>query len=624
MPDDDNPLLLVHDDGEPLCFFLHKSIRLAGARDALQNTIDNHGGIVVQEDTDSDIILVDTAQPSGNLDKIRRAYKTHSDPRAAAAFVEPMGWVRETVKTGKIAHSYTRKRMGGVTRDNGRARQEFTADDDNKLIRYLGVLIPDKSEGGRLGKNVYKQLMEHADTLPNEYAWVSRHTWQSWRERYKKNQEWFDAQIEDSRPDEGTQSHQRYELSRKAVKGIHYQRYGNSEERDELEDDDEDRPPPEEEEEENSDQELENIGTSSRKRRISEPESQPSPKRARTQTRGSVKGKERAIPDEADELGDLEPPQDDMPPVETFQEPLHELSPPPPPRTPAGKARPVTKRTTSDAQTTPRRTRPKEPVAGPSKEKQDAPARNTRSRSRSAPPADIPPPKKTAGKGKGKKTAPALEVVPEVQSETQTDEDHVQELLVADMSGVSEEPIPRPEEDEADEDQERHGQMPPPPPPAQSRIVIPRALSKDDAQTDAALRRPARRPLSEMLAGMQATRMGSRQPESVASKSPLSYNYNNMSSAAATAGGYQNMSPDDVFSSTSRRASEMPSLFATAATTTRAGSASSTDSFPLPGTRAKSVKRELRQQEKLSPYRPPSGTRAEAVVLRSGARRGRG
>ena len=27
------------------------------------------------------------------------------------------------------------------------------------------------------------------------YGWAKRHTWQSWRERYKMNQEWFDEQI---------------------------------------------------------------------------------------------------------------------------------------------------------------------------------------------------------------------------------------------------------------------------------------------------------------------------------------------------------------------------------------------------------------------------------------------
>lgn len=29
--------------------------------------------------------------------------------------------------------------------------------------------------------------MNHSQTTDPEYAWVSRHTWQSWRERYKKN-----------------------------------------------------------------------------------------------------------------------------------------------------------------------------------------------------------------------------------------------------------------------------------------------------------------------------------------------------------------------------------------------------------------------------------------------------
>ena len=42
----------------------------------------------------------------------------------------------------------------------------------------------------------------------------------------------------------------------------------------------------------------------------------------------------------------------------------------------------------------------------------------------------------------------------------------------------------------------------------------------------------------------------------------------------------------------------------------RKNSASSTDSFPVSGTRASALKKKLQQQEKRSPYQPPSGTRA--------------
>lgn len=61
----------------------------------------------------------------------------------------------------------------------------------------------------RTGNRLYQQLCElvcylsfHVRWLKNfqnndpEYAWVARHTWQSWRERYKKNSARLDGDIE--------------------------------------------------------------------------------------------------------------------------------------------------------------------------------------------------------------------------------------------------------------------------------------------------------------------------------------------------------------------------------------------------------------------------------------------
>ena len=47
----------------------------------------------------------------------------------------------------------------------------------------------------------------------------------------------------------------------------------------------------------------------------------------------------------------------------------------------------------------------------------------------------------------------------------------------------------------------------------------------------------------------------------------------------------------------------------------RKNSASSTDSFPVSGTRASALKKKLQQQEKRSPYNPPIGTRAAKLLI---------
>ncbi|KAF4615065.1 hypothetical protein D9613_003477 [Agrocybe pediades] len=72
----------------------------------------------------------------------------------------------------------------------GRSRNDFTESDDDHLIEYIATHNPDPS--GRQGNKLYIKLTENAG---EEWPWSENHTWQSWRERYKKNQDYFDYQI---------------------------------------------------------------------------------------------------------------------------------------------------------------------------------------------------------------------------------------------------------------------------------------------------------------------------------------------------------------------------------------------------------------------------------------------
>ncbi|KAF9481316.1 hypothetical protein BDN70DRAFT_919906 [Pholiota conissans] len=69
-------------------------------------------------------------------------------------------------------------------------RNPFTEREDNLLVKYIAQHNPIPS--GRSGQNLYKTLEENAG---NKWPWSRTHTWQSWRERYKKNQELFDSKI---------------------------------------------------------------------------------------------------------------------------------------------------------------------------------------------------------------------------------------------------------------------------------------------------------------------------------------------------------------------------------------------------------------------------------------------
>ncbi|KAI8974201.1 hypothetical protein BD414DRAFT_580896 [Trametes punicea] len=70
-------------------------------------------------------------------------------------------------------------------RSDAEGRVQYSREDDERLVEYL-ALHRDPEEG-LLGKKLWQSLEDKADGMP----WVKRHSWQSWRERYKKNQDYF-------------------------------------------------------------------------------------------------------------------------------------------------------------------------------------------------------------------------------------------------------------------------------------------------------------------------------------------------------------------------------------------------------------------------------------------------
>ncbi|KAJ7709568.1 hypothetical protein B0H17DRAFT_1028340 [Mycena rosella] len=269
MDEEDDELVndtLFHDDhGKPLKFYLHPSIKQPGARLALEAKIELHGGEINPVKSGSNIILVNPKDPSGNVDELRHLYKTHSDPSLKGVHVETMRWVELSVKLGKCVHLFTQKRMGGVAAGGFRERTDFSEEDDRRICEYVGQLIPDKSNGGRTGNNIYKRLIRNAEIEPEEYNWAFRHTWQSWRERYKKNQGRLDAYIDAWVVPLGVEPHQMYHLSRNAPRTSH-----REEEEEEEENEEEDAEV--EEEDAEVENEIDNeidVAPPSQKRRVS-------------------------------------------------------------------------------------------------------------------------------------------------------------------------------------------------------------------------------------------------------------------------------------------------------------------------------------------------------------------
>ncbi|KAK7037994.1 Myb-DNA-bind-2 domain-containing protein [Favolaschia claudopus] len=635
--------LFVDENGDPLRFFLHKSIRQEGSRSSLESKIENNGGEISPTDIGSHVIIVNPNHPSGEIEAVRNAYKAHSDPSLKGVFVEATSWVNNSISMGKYFHRFYQKGMGG--RVGVRERTSFTEEDDYQLARYLAILIPDKRDGGRLGDNVYLRLMQNYEVLPDEYEWATRHTAQSWRERYKKNQPRFDEEIERLAAILEPLDHQKYELSRKAAR--RYTRHGPHRELFSAE--------PEEEEEEEEEVEIVEAAEptpkpTTRKRPVSTSGSHHANKRIRIEqspepqsyvplknTPVSSKGKEKALPEPNDDgydsensLFDGHPTSPPKPTEATLVEPspLRGESPLRPPLAPTQPmelqgsprrqqpARRISVGRPADRQPIPLAKRTARKIAAAPA---PTPYRNTRSRSKSLEPyvVDVDA---LARKNRRNEKKKALEVVEEDEPDTAsrgtagaTDTQEVADFLMApnEQSGIS---------DDGDmfEDVDR---MPPPRSTARPTVRQP-SMETDDFQTDQALRRRqvsfspsrGRGGAREILSNLGAPRL-SRPPESVTSK-------------ASVASPRITQTSPPIFFGGSRRSSSVVQtpvidfqnpLYHPRSATSRKGSLSSGDTgsatFPLHGTRAKSVKREIKKQEKRTPYRPPSGTRALEHVL---------
>ncbi|KAM5542038.1 hypothetical protein V8D89_004348 [Ganoderma adspersum] len=69
-------------------------------------------------------------------------------------------------------------------------RNDFSDKEDNFLAQYIAKYNPQRE--GRTGNKLYERLVENAE---GKWPWHKRHTWQSWRERYRSHQDEFDRRI---------------------------------------------------------------------------------------------------------------------------------------------------------------------------------------------------------------------------------------------------------------------------------------------------------------------------------------------------------------------------------------------------------------------------------------------
>ena len=212
----------------------------------------------------------------------------------------------------------------------------------------------------------------------------------------------------------------------------------------------------------------------------------------------------------------------------------------------------------------------------------EPPYRNTRSRSRSVEPVALPPPKH---KRKTKRTEAIPEEV-EVEEVVPATETQEEEMVVEDLLTTN----------------SAH----------QTTRLRALSLETDDAQTrqDLASSSTFRRTNpSDILRTFEerypvpATQQASMQPPALSHKNQRPRQI-----------GPQPRRPQ-MATNTSAGALKIPVPRTPNTSRVRAQSTSSTEPFPIPGTKASAAKQKIQEQEKRTPYKPPQGTRAAQLFM---------
>ncbi|TFK76951.1 hypothetical protein BDN72DRAFT_884581 [Pluteus cervinus] len=173
------------ENGGAIGMHIHPSIANVNARSALSQRIMHSGGDPTASAQAAHVILADP-----NTEVFHHLVKVYQG--VPDKYIESYLWVKKCIEKGQLVYTpLVYKNPGG--RRPGEERTQFSTEDEEHLCRWIAAKIPYKETGGRTGNRLYQQLCDLSNDP--EYAWVRRHTWQSWRERYKKNSARLDSLI---------------------------------------------------------------------------------------------------------------------------------------------------------------------------------------------------------------------------------------------------------------------------------------------------------------------------------------------------------------------------------------------------------------------------------------------
>ncbi|KAJ3928074.1 MAG: hypothetical protein NXY57DRAFT_559201 [Lentinula lateritia] len=164
----------------------------------------------LDDDDGVEIILIDPTAAGTSQRYLQDAYDSHPDIKKRQIWIKEISFVDECIEQGFFHLEPPLKRaMPGFP--PGRGRIAYTHEDDENLCKHLARTLPNPASGGRQSLNFYKKLPK---CVKGVYEWTSRHTAQSWREHYKKNQARLDSRIAEIVAREGINSKALYHKGR--------------------------------------------------------------------------------------------------------------------------------------------------------------------------------------------------------------------------------------------------------------------------------------------------------------------------------------------------------------------------------------------------------------------------
>ncbi|KAF8600222.1 hypothetical protein BDV93DRAFT_267199 [Ceratobasidium sp. AG-I] len=177
-------LTLFFHEGKPALFHLHESLTEA-ERGKLHDSIMLGGGNPDAQLSKAQVMIYN--HPLPELSKIRQEYTNVSQ------FGTPV-WFESCIAKKKFslgARTETFEPTARPGRKPGAPRRDFTRQDDECLAVWIALHFGN-SQHGRLGNKSYELM-----TLDPKYkSWSHRHTWQSWRERYKNKRQRIDLWVQ--------------------------------------------------------------------------------------------------------------------------------------------------------------------------------------------------------------------------------------------------------------------------------------------------------------------------------------------------------------------------------------------------------------------------------------------